>query len=57
MLPSVALLLSFAALVPWEDYGRAVAQFLRAGPARGAKVDFTKRKLWGLGHSMGAVSM
>ncbi|KAG9044423.1 hypothetical protein FS837_008152 [Tulasnella sp. UAMH 9824] len=42
---------------PWDDYGRAVGQFLQAGTARGAKIDFTKRKLWALGHSMGAVSM
>ncbi|KIO27083.1 hypothetical protein M407DRAFT_23625 [Tulasnella calospora MUT 4182] len=42
---------------PWDDYGRAVGQFLQAGTTRGARIDFTERKLWALGHSMGAVSM
>ncbi|KAG8934349.1 hypothetical protein FRC01_003597 [Tulasnella sp. 417] len=42
---------------PWDDYGRAVGRFLLAGTAQGAGIDFTKRKLWALGHSMGAVSM
>lgn len=49
--------LNLLVLVPWDDYGRAIGQFLQAGTARGAKIDFTKRKLWALGHSMGAVSM
>ena len=43
--------------VEWEEYGRAIGHFLIAGSARGARVDFSKRNLCGIGHSMGAVSL
>ncbi|KAF9256579.1 hypothetical protein L218DRAFT_966280 [Marasmius fiardii PR-910] len=40
-----------------EKYGRAVHHFLSAGPHHGAKVDFYKRKLCGIGHSLGGNAM
>ncbi|KAG8891143.1 hypothetical protein FRB99_003828 [Tulasnella sp. 403] len=46
-----------ALLVPWDQYGRAVYHFLTAGTDKGARIDFTKRKLWAVGHSMGATSL
>ncbi|KAI5121764.1 hypothetical protein M0805_009575 [Coniferiporia weirii] len=38
-------------------YARASHEFLTAGTTRGAKVDFTKRRLVGIGHSMGAAAL
>ncbi|KAG8899010.1 hypothetical protein FRB99_006977 [Tulasnella sp. 403] len=52
-----SLLTKFTDIFGWDEYGRALANFLSAGPTRGACVDFASRNLVGLGHSMGAVSM
>lgn len=38
-------------------YATAVHHFLTAGPEHGAQIDFKKRNLVGIGHSLGAVSM
>lgn len=43
-------------LVSWEDYARCVHAFL-AGLGSGVDVDFSKRNLVALGHSMGAVAV
>ncbi|KAF8994578.1 Alpha/beta hydrolase fold-1 [Cyathus striatus] len=40
-----------------QRYAEAVHRFLTAGPYLGAKVDFRKRKLLGIGHSLGANAM
>ncbi|PCH37587.1 alpha/beta-hydrolase [Wolfiporia cocos MD-104 SS10] len=40
----------------WEEYARAVHIFL-TGQGRGIDVDFSKRNLIGIGHSMGAVAL
>jgi len=40
-----------------EMYARSVHRFLSAGLDRGARVDFRSRKLVGIGHSLGGVSM
>ncbi|KIM42649.1 hypothetical protein M413DRAFT_444334 [Hebeloma cylindrosporum] len=37
-----------------EKYAEAVRRFLSAGPNHGAHVDFSKRNLVGIGHSLGA---
>ena len=42
--------------VSWEDYARSVHAFL-AGLGSGVDVDFSKRNLVAVGHSMGAVAM
>ncbi|KAG8967846.1 hypothetical protein FRC03_009249 [Tulasnella sp. 419] len=47
----------FPEAFPWDEYSRAISYFLRAGPSSSAKVDFTKRNLCGIGHSMGGVSL
>ncbi|KAF9011167.1 hypothetical protein BDQ17DRAFT_1405670 [Cyathus striatus] len=39
------------------EYVHALEAFLSAGIHRGARVDFSKRKLVGIGHSIGAVSL
>ncbi|EJD00106.1 alpha/beta-hydrolase [Fomitiporia mediterranea MF3/22] len=43
----------------WSNsiYSRAAMEFLTAGEERGAKIDFSKRRLVGVGHSMGAAAM
>ena len=40
-----------------RDYTRAVNAFLTTGLENGANTDFTKRKLIGIGHSMGAAAL
>ncbi|KAF9269513.1 hypothetical protein L218DRAFT_890089 [Marasmius fiardii PR-910] len=40
----------------WEDYGRATHSLL-AGLGKGIDTDFSKHRLVGIGHSMGAVSL
>ncbi|KAF9037381.1 alpha/beta-hydrolase [Hymenopellis radicata] len=40
----------------WGDYGRSVHAFL-TGLGTGVNVDFSKRRLVGIGHSMGAVAL
>ncbi|KDR79162.1 hypothetical protein GALMADRAFT_243049 [Galerina marginata CBS 339.88] len=39
-----------------REYARAVYAFLMAGPTRGAKVDFRKRRIVVVGHCLGAVA-
>jgi len=39
------------------DYARAAHIFLTAGTLAGAKVDFSRRKLIGVGHSIGAAAL
>ncbi|KAG8995765.1 hypothetical protein FRB94_011655 [Tulasnella sp. JGI-2019a] len=51
------LLTHFNEQFGWDNYGRAVGRFLTAGEERGARIDFSKRNLHALGHSMGAVSL
>lgn len=43
-------------IVSWDEYTRSVHMLL-AGLGKGIDVDFTKRKLVGVGHSMGAVAL
>ncbi|KAI9056283.1 alpha/beta-hydrolase [Trametes sanguinea] len=43
----------YVPVFPWEEYARAVHLFL-AGLGEGVDVDFSGRKLVGIGHSMGA---
>ncbi|THU77938.1 hypothetical protein K435DRAFT_786453 [Dendrothele bispora CBS 962.96] len=45
----------FEPIFRWEDYGRVIHSFL-AGLGTGVDVDFTKHKLVGVGHSMGAIA-
>ncbi|KAF4600442.1 hypothetical protein EYR38_005070 [Pleurotus pulmonarius] len=40
-----------------EKYAQAAHRFLTAGPQHGAKVDFLRRNLVGIGHSLGGVAM
>ncbi|KAJ8076164.1 hypothetical protein PM082_022149 [Marasmius tenuissimus] len=40
-----------------EKYAQAVHHFISAGPNHGAKVDFSKRRLCGIGHSLGGNAM
>ncbi|KAF8164732.1 Alpha/beta hydrolase fold-1 [Crassisporium funariophilum] len=40
-----------------EKYAQAVHRFLSAGPEHGARVDFRRRNLVGVGHSLGANSI
>ncbi|KAI0363292.1 hypothetical protein BV20DRAFT_958570 [Pilatotrama ljubarskyi] len=47
------LLWGYVPVFPWEEYARAVHLFL-AGLGTGVDVDFSKRNLVGVGHSMGA---
>ena len=42
--------------VSWEEYTRSIHLFL-AGLGKGVDVDFSKRKLVGIGHSMGAIAL
>jgi len=44
-------------LVSCEKYAQAVGRFLSTGPNYGARVDFQKRNLVGIGHSLGANAM
>ncbi|KAI0329983.1 hypothetical protein GY45DRAFT_1324220 [Cubamyces sp. BRFM 1775] len=46
----------YAPVFPWEEYARAVHLFL-AGLGKGVDVDFSTRKLVGIGHSMGATAI
>ncbi|KAH9848691.1 Alpha/beta hydrolase fold-1 [Lenzites betulinus] len=46
----------YVPVFPWEEYARAVHLFL-AGLGTGVDVDFSKRKLVGVGHSMGATAI
>ncbi|KAL7284566.1 hypothetical protein ACG7TL_001858 [Trametes sanguinea] len=48
-----ALQWGYVPVFPWEEYARAVHLFL-AGLGKGVDVDFSSRKLVGIGHSMGA---
>ena len=43
-------------VVPWGEYARSVHDFL-TGQGKGIPVDFSSRKLVGIGHSMGAVAL
>ena len=43
--------------VTCEKYALAAHRFLLAGPSRGAGVDFLRRNLVGIGHSLGGVAM
>jgi len=40
-----------------QKYAQAVHHFISAGPSHGAKVDFRKRNLVGIGHSLGGNAM
>ncbi|RDB20315.1 Abhydrolase domain-containing protein mpaH [Hypsizygus marmoreus] len=40
-----------------EKYAKAVHRFLSAGPEHGARIDFRKRNLVGIGHSLGGNAM
>ncbi|KAF9498343.1 hypothetical protein BDN71DRAFT_1443681 [Pleurotus eryngii] len=40
-----------------EKYAQAAHRFLTAGPQHGAKIDFQRRNLVGIGHSLGGVAM
>ncbi|PFH48514.1 hypothetical protein AMATHDRAFT_149724 [Amanita thiersii Skay4041] len=40
----------------WEEYARCIHAFL-AGLGKGVDIDFPSRKLVGIGHSMGAISL
>ncbi|CDO78052.1 hypothetical protein BN946_scf184616.g1 [Trametes cinnabarina] len=51
-----ALLWGYVPVFPWEEYARAVHLFL-AGLGKGVDVDFSSRKLVGIGHSMGATAI
>ncbi|RDB15645.1 Abhydrolase domain-containing protein mpaH [Hypsizygus marmoreus] len=57
VLNEVALKEHFGDSWPTRATAAAVHQFLTAGVTRGAKVDFTKRKLVGIGHSIGAAAL
>ncbi|KAG8883172.1 hypothetical protein FRB97_007107 [Tulasnella sp. 331] len=48
---------NFTETFSWDNYGYAVGRFLLAGEERGARVDFSKRNLYAMGHSMGATSL
>ncbi|KAG6810634.1 hypothetical protein H0H92_011039 [Tricholoma furcatifolium] len=43
-------------IFPWEEYARAIHTFL-TGLGTGVNVDFSTRRLVGVGHSMGAVCL
>jgi hypothetical protein len=43
--------------VSCERFAQAVHHFLSVGPDQGASVDFRKRNLVGIGHSLGGVAM
>ena len=43
-------------LVDWQEYGRCVNIFL-TGKGRGVDVDFSKRRLVAIGHSMGGAAL
>ena len=43
-------------IVGWEEYARSVHSFL-TGLGAGIPVDFSKRNLVGVGHSMGGVAL
>lgn len=42
--------------VAWEEYARSLHDFL-TGQGTGIPVDFSTRRLVGIGHSMGALSL
>lgn len=50
------LLWGYQNIFGWEEYGRAIHVIL-TGRGTGIPVDFSKRKLVGIGHSMGAVAL
>ncbi|KAH9911586.1 Alpha/Beta hydrolase protein [Fomitopsis serialis] len=50
------LLWGYDNVLSWEEYARAVHIFL-SGLGRGVDVDFSKRKLVGIGHSMGCIAL
>jgi len=43
--------------VTCQKYAQAVHHFISAGPSHGAQIDFRKRNLVGIGHSLGANAM
>jgi hypothetical protein len=45
-----------ASIVSWEEYARSIHALL-SGLGHGINVDFRTRRLVGIGHSFGAVSM
>jgi hypothetical protein len=47
----------FLCLVTCHKYAHAVQHFLSAGLTHGARIDFYKRNLVGIGHSLGGVAM
>ncbi|KAG6853401.1 hypothetical protein C0991_004734 [Blastosporella zonata] len=50
------LKLGYEPIFPWEEYARAIYMFL-TGFGTGVDVDFSTRRLVGIGHSMGAVCL
>ncbi|KAG6867691.1 hypothetical protein C0993_012326 [Termitomyces sp. T159_Od127] len=50
------VLLAYEPIFPWEEYARAIHTFL-TGFGTGVDVDFSTRRLVGIGHSMGAVCL
>lgn len=50
------LLYGYGDIFGWEEYARSVHLFL-SGLGKGVDVDFSKRRLVGIGHSMGAISV
>ncbi|KAH8096998.1 Alpha/beta hydrolase fold-1 [Cristinia sonorae] len=46
----------YSAVFGWEEYARSVQTFLK-GKGTGVPVDFSSRRLVGIGHSMGAISL
>ena len=53
---SCATLTLILSSVPWHEYARSIHAFLK-GQGTGIPVDFSKRRLVGVGHSMGAISL
>ncbi|KAG2007365.1 zuotin [Coprinopsis cinerea AmutBmut pab1-1] len=50
------LKVGYTPIFGWEEYARSIHLFL-SGYGKGVDVDFSKRRLVGVGHSMGAVSL
>ncbi|KAG6817019.1 hypothetical protein H0H87_000641 [Tephrocybe sp. NHM501043] len=50
------LKVGYEPIFPWEEYARAIHTFL-TGFGSGVDVDFSTRRLIGIGHSMGAASL
>ncbi|KAG6901619.1 hypothetical protein C0995_009959 [Termitomyces sp. Mi166 len=50
------LITGYEPIFPWEEYARAIYTFL-TGFGTGVDVDFSTRRLVGIGHSMGAVCL